>query len=246
MVNWIVRERLEHDTRRGFKQANITWGNERKPKRGQIFELRGEHRETAPHEMDVEWFFTYVTDDGQVADTAWLDRRFDVWKTSAQLNGMTGLRIKRSPVAKLTREGSKHFASHQRLHQELVMAWGDDVKGWRGRMHQFVGEIEIGRNRAPRSIGTEAQARALIERMVVPMERYEYDGFVAEREARREALAELTERGIKAGETVTKRSRTRASSRAVQPIVVVDKRYVLSRESAGSVENLFQILKWYP
>ena len=229
-ANWIIRSQLEKSPRYGFDKKRIVWGNERKPKRGEVIELKQGYPVENKKLFEVEWFFTYISDDGQINNTVWLEQQFRAWRTSAQNAGIKGVRFKRSPVARTTKEGSKHWHDHQRVHQELVMSWGEDVKGWRGRIHEFLGEMTLARPLAPRSVGTEEDIENFIDRMIVPLKRYEYEGFITEREARREEMQALTEKGVKVSAAIERQVRRRRAAKS----------WRLSYWSMGSTQSASQ------
>ena len=232
MANWIIRERLDRLSQRSFDIERIEWGNEHHPTRKELITLPGEEHDRPW--IEVEWFFTYVSDDGVTTDIAWFEKLFEHWKTSVQIGGVRNIRISRHPVVRLTREETPYWDRQRRVHQQLVLGWSDERPGWKRQVHGMLPRF-LAKN--PRSIDTLAAGDAVLERLELPVEQYREDLAAP---GRQEEMEALNKRVLQVRNALPRKLR----NKAVEPVLVVNGKYLIEGQTAGSVERVFQILNW--
>ena len=235
MANWLIREQMERNPRHGFDMKSIQWDNKREPKRGEIIQVDQTGANDNPNTIDIEWFFTYITNEGQLGNTTWMDTVWDEWKASLREAGVRNVRIKRMPVAQLTAKPSKHWSEHQKVHQEMVMAWETTAPGWASQAHSAM-PMWLGKGRS-RAIGTWEGVKLHLDWMEWPADQY-LDNLKSE--GRQAAIRDANRRILEYRSHLPKRDR----HKVVDPVLVIDGKYLIEGQTAGSAERVFQILNW--
>ena len=234
MANWLIRHRIEQNPRHGFEMQQILWGNERKPRRTEIIELKNIFSVPDPSKIDIEWLYTYISNDGMANQREWHEELFNEWLASVRRGQVWDIKLRRTPVSKMNATDGP-WTEHRRMHQRLILAWDENEGMRRGTIHPVLnGWVR----KDPRSVGNVEQAKALVE----------YTGIPATEWHRRMQASETVERMKTADTKATagrgKGHRTRQESGPRSPVIIVDGRYLIDRTSAGSVEKVFQILNW--
>ena len=225
MANSIVRERLEGMPSYGFALADISWGAEREPRRGEVQVMQRVHEDPSEDKVDVEWLYTYIDEDGRRNAQEELDKLTREWLSSVHRAGIFEVRIHRTPAGQWTREPTR-WTAHHRTHQGLVLAWGEDHITASGVEAALRGAIR----RDPRSVGSTGDAQEVLERAGAAGLNWR-----VRREEARERMELATARALATG------SRKRGPK---APVFVVDGRYRVDGRSAGGTAKAFQILNW--
>ena len=234
MANWLIREQIERNPRHDFETENILWGNEHKPKRKQVTELRTAFSVPDPNKIDVEWLYTYISEDGQQSQTEWLEGVFQEWIASVRRGGVWDVKLRKTPVSQMSRNGGT-WTQHRQVHQRLVLAWDEDEEMRRGWIHPTLrGQIRDD----PRSVGDSERAQALVERSGIQVKEWR------ERMKTTETIERMHIADAKAIAGREQNSRWGRMGGPRSPVIILDGRYLIDRTSAGSVEKVFQILNW--
>ena len=234
-ANSLIHEQIEQNPRHEFDMKSIQWGNKHKPNRRELIQVAQTDPKDNPNTIDIDWFFTYITNEGQLGHTTWLDTVWDEWKTNLRLAGVTNVRIKRIPVAQLTPKPSKHWSEHQKIHQEFAMAWEKTAPGWGAQVHLAMGSwLSQGKSRA---IGTWEDVKLHLDWMEWPTERYLES---LRSEERQTAIRDANRRILEYRKNLPRQDR----HKVVDPVVVIDGKYLIEGQTAGSTERVFQILNW--
>lgn len=232
MANRIIRERLDEMPEHTLDEATIAWGNEHRPKRKELVVLPGEERTGSG--IEIEWFFTYLDEEGQATNVEWFDKTLEKWREGVQVGGVRNIRIVRTPVVRMTPGGDTRWDAHRRAHQELMLGWSDERPGWRRQVHAMLPKFLA---RDPRGIGSLEAGAAVLEGSKLPVEQHRADLATPERQ---DAIARANERVL----AIRSELPRRLQDTVVDPVLVVNGKYLVEGQTAGSIERVFQILNW--
>ena len=235
-ANWLVREALEARPEHGFDAAKIRWGNEGRPKRREMLHLKERLGTEPAGGIEVEWLFTYITDDGQAKDIGWMEEQIGGWHQSLEDAGIK-VQIRQSPIV----SDSGRFVAQQRVHQRIATAWGADEGDERGYLHRGLKRYLY---TSPRGMRRKGEEKKFIASTVSNFAYAEYDEAVASERTARE-LAMLEAKAAAVAELARKRRGRRdpgfLGKDRRDPVFLVDGRYVLMSDN---VTDTFQSLNW--
>lgn len=224
MANRIIRERTEAMPMHGFNWGDVRWGNERRPKRGELTELSEPF--ASGEGTVVEWMHTYIDRDGAAKPVQWHEAVRDAWMESLNDAGIRDVRFASVPL--VNARGAAR--AHQRVHQEAALSWGPEQPLRRRFIHSALAEHLY---RAPLSLGShEAVGAMLKERRNIDPVIYDASRTSARRPPE---LAEARAKG-RAVQRVLARKR-----RVHDPVFLVNGTYVIA---TGSVTDAYQVLNW--
>ena len=226
-ANWIIRQELEGKSSYGVKEEEILFREQREPKEGQFVRLK-DPQDPNPDKVDVEWLYTYISEDGQVSDRRFLDELFKKWSSSVYRAGVWDVKLTKTPAGQWSKEESK-WTTHHRIHQSLVLAWEDDEEFEQGTAH---GTLWIRLGTDPRGVGTEKAARALLGFSPTIASNWARK---ARSEATRAKMSAATARALETGDDQTEPQ---------SPVFVIDGTYRVDGTSAGGTTEAFQIMNW--
>ena len=226
-ANWLVEQQLEKAERHRFQTKDIEWGNEQEPARGELVQFRTPHADPDPDKVNVEWLYTYVNEEGHESDRKWVEARIKEWISSVRRAGVFDVRLTKTPAGQSTRR-TNQWTTHQRLHQEMVMAWGSEDLN-RSAIHSVLASaIKEG----PREVGQENEAVALLDRAGLREEQWQARR--GQPDAKRQ-MEQATARMLATG------SRNREPQ---DPVFVVDGVYRIDGGNEGGMAAAFRILNW--
>ena len=224
MANWIIRELIEEMPQHGFKLEDIQWGNERRPKRGEIIELKKPFEQG--ERMTVEWAHTYISAQGQTIPVEWLERVWRDWARSLEAAGIEKPQMRR--IALVNNKGSAR--EHQIVHREATIAWGPPLPQRRNLIH-----VALAKHLAtdPLGLGShEAVGNLLDAEKDMSQEVYDAVRTSASRTV-------LLEQAKAKGEAIQRAVAGRKER--TDPIFLVNGKYVVVTKDAT---RTFQVLNW--
>ena len=224
IANWIIRQELKKIPSYGFREETIKWGMERKPKKGELIQLRKPF--PAGEGVEIEWLYTYITPDGQSKAVRWVWDTFWNWRDSLKEQGIE-VTISKAPI--INAEG--WIGEHQRVHQEAATAWKPIFGRHRDRIHIALAEYLA---TSPRGIGNHDAAGKVLQARA----QINQHGYHARRTKTMSDTSELAilEAKGKMLQRVRKRNRT-----AGGPIFLINGEYVLMTKN---ITDAFQSLNW--
>ena len=230
IANRLVREAGENKVFQEFKTEGhferIKWDKKRRPEAGEVIELREPFRTQGKDEVEVQWLFTYITDDGHAKDNAWLEHNIGRWQDWLWEDGVD-VTVTRGAIV----SDSGHFLEHQRRHQRITNAWG----GWKSsRQHLLHRKLTEYLEKNPRGIGTDEEERAFVRSVVSEMG-YELYVDALTSEESRQRIMELQRKGQLVSELARRAGQRR------DPLFLVDGKYLLMTDSTI---DTFQSLNW--
>ena len=231
-ANALIRQAIEASPRFGVKTQDILWGNEHKPGRKEIVQLTIPYPTTEGNPIEIEWLYTYVTNDGQRTDSVWIEELLSTWRQSLEREGIE-VSLRRTPAVWIGGKRSP-FAEDQATHQRIILAWSDEERDWQDALH---GDLGSRLTRHPRSIRTKDKGLDFLRRSGMPLdhseERWTSEKLEREAEAAR-AKTGWIERAI------GKKQR----SGVQDPVLLVNGEYVIDGGLAGGTVRALQILNW--
>ena len=224
-VNWLVRRQLERMPQHGFDPKRIQWGNERRPRRGEIVELE----EPFPKKTDgiqVEWAHSYVTADGEPKPIVWFEEIWEQWRQSLKEAGIDKVHMSRIPLV----DDEGQAREHQMVHREATIAWGPELPERRNVIH-----FAMARRLAtdPRGLSSHEAVREMLDG-VSGTNRQIYEA-VRGSANRVEMLEEAKRKGAAIAKALKRKKEVR------DPVLLVNGQYVVAGQS---VAETFQILNW--
>ena len=231
-ANALIRQAIEASPRYGVKTEDILWGNERKPGRKEIVKLTPPYPTAGESPIEIEWLYTYVTNDGQRSESVWIEELLSTWQQSLEKEGIQ-VALKRTPA--VWSGGTRAaFAEDQTTHQRIILAWSDEERDWQDALH---GDLGSRLARHPRSIRTKDKGLDFLRRSGMPLDHSE-----------ERWNSEELERGAEAA-----RAKTAWIARAIEkkqktgvqdPVLLVNGEYVIDGGLAGGTVRALQILNW--
>ena len=232
IANRLIREEAERKVFVEFKTEEhlneLKWDRKRKPEDDEVIELREPFKtERKEGEIEVQWLFTYITDDGRPKDNEWLEYNIGRWQDWLWEVGVD-VRVTRGAIV----SDQGHFLDHQRRHQRIANAWG---KTWNANRHHMLHkEMRDYLAEDARGIGTDKTEREFI-RNKVSNGGYELYVDMLISEDAKQRVRELQRKGQVVSE-LAKRSGNRRG-----PIFLVDGKYLVR---TGSTMDTFQTMNW--
>ena len=227
-ANWLIRTEWERDPQYGFDEDKITWRNERKPRRKQMIELNPAYPDPDPDKVNVEWLYTYISEDGQKNERRWLDETLKVWMSSIHRSGIFDVKLTKTPAGQWSKKDNQ-WTQHHRLHQELVMAWGKGEELTRSAVHSSLTSILF---KHVRSISTHEGTARVLEQAGTNENLWRQR---SDSEQARKRMADATARALATG---------KKGEDPRGPVFVIDGKYRIDGNSAGGTVETFQILNW--
>ena len=228
IANWLIRTENERKMRHLITPGEFLWGNERKPKRGEMLKFRQAHEDRVPEKVDVEWLYSYTSGDGRHSKFRWQNDRVEEWLASVRKAGITRVNLIKTPVGQWTQKKSE-WTRQQKLHQEMVMGWSEYQ--WEAAYDTHM-EMWKTLRRDPKGVSTETQAQRIIAATG-----HDHALWQKSRKTKKnqERMAKATDRALATG---------RKSPEPEGPVFVVDGQYRIDARSAGNATKAFQILNW--
>ena len=226
-ANWLIRERMERNPRYEFDTKAIH--EARKPARKEIIALEREPEDPHPKGLKIEWLYSYISDDGQRTHSSWLSRTFNEWLRRVQNEG-TPVQFTRTPV---TGTPGNPWHQHQAVHQMLALT-GTMASGerWEG-----VGEsVGWWLNGNPQGLSTEEEVSLFLLSKGIPKTAFMTRAASKETREKAEAAnarAETVRRALKARRLPD-----------IEPVLLINGKWILSGGSAGNTGHVFEILNW--
>ena len=225
MANWIIHKQIEQIPSHGF--STESFGIATKPGDRELIALKT--KPTGNEGLEVEWLFSYVSDEGKRTHSTWLNRTFNEWLRQVQNEGKP-VQFTRTPV---TGTPGNPWHQHQAVHQMLALT-GTMASGerWEG-----VGE-SIGRwlNGNPQGLSTEEEVSLLLLSKGIPKTAFMTRAASKETREKAEAAnarAETVRRALKARRLPD-----------IEPVLLINGKWILSGGSAGKAGHIIEILNW--
>ena len=230
IANWLVREIGESKMRYGLNEERefeqIRWDHKREPEADEVLVIDEPFSTENGAEVEVQWLFTYISDDGQAKSNSWLEDSIENWQDWLWEDGVN-VTVTRGAIV----SNRGHFLEHQRRHQRIANAWG----GWKSsRQHALHRKMKEYLEKRPRGIGTENEEREVVK-STVPRIGYELYDEAVESEEAKQRIEELERKGA----LVSKLAQEQGQRR--DPIFLVDGKYLLMTDSTIYT---FQSLNW--
>ena len=224
-ANWLIRRQLEQMPHHVADTDDIKWGNERKPRPGELVELN----EPLGKETDairVEWAHSYVSADGKPKAIEWFEQLRRLWARSLTEAGIDNVQTGRIPL--VDREGAAR--AHQIVHREATIAWGPELPYRRNVIH-----FEMARRLAvdPAGLGSHEAVGEMLD-AVEETNRQIYEA-VRGSGSRVAMVEEAKRKGAAIQEALKGKKEVR------DPVFLLDGRYVIA---ADNVTEAYQILNW--
>ena len=223
-ANWVIRRQWERLPQYGFDAEEIKWGKEKRPKRGEIVELKDPFPQK--DQITVEWAHTYITADGEAKAIEWFEDVRHGWNESLRNAGIDNVRTSRIPL--VDEEGNAR--SHQMIHREATIAWGPDLPQRRNRIH-FAMAGFLAKN--PLGLGNHEEVGDLLDR--VPHTNRQIYEAVRTSSKRIQMLEEAKAKGKAMTAALAGKRKIR------DPIFLVNGKYVIA---TADVTKSYQILNW--
>ena len=225
MANWIIRKELEK--RPGYAFDTESLGTSRKPRHRELIALDVEP--TTAERLEVEWLYSYLSDDGERTHSAWFNRKFDEW--------LVHVRGDEPPVqfVKMTVAGAPDnpWHEHQTVHQLLAMT-GRTVT--EHRWEYIPSTVDSWLNGAPHGLGTDEATNLFLLSRGIPV-----GTFAAH--ASSDAVRDQIRTANAKAQTV-RAALERRRIPTTDPVLLINGKWVLTGATAGSTERVFQILNW--
>ena len=225
VANWLIRRQLERMPQHGFDPERIKWGNNRRPRRGELVELK----EPFPKNADgivVEWAHSYVTAEGQPKAIEWFEEVRELWVQSLTGAGIDGVQTDRIPLV----DSQGLARDHQMVHREATIAWGPQLPERRNLIH-----FAMAKHLAtyPRGLGTHEAVGKMLDG-VSGTNRQIYEA-VRGSSNRVAMLEDAKRKGAAIKQALARKKEVR------DPVFLLNGRYVIA---ADSVTEAYQLLNW--
>ena len=224
MANRIIRERLDEMPRLSLEEDEIGWGQKTRPRRGELTELSEPGEASVPGTIEVEWLYSYVTDEGRPVNVRWFENVLKKWHTSAKQAGIYNIEVRTTPVGATDPDG--RWNRHLDLHQSLILAWDEEGIESRKKAHWALNGTLA---EAPGAMGTIEDIREVLPRFRLDPAKWE------ERRARPETLERMAKANERAGGGFSAEGST---------TFVINGKYRVSTEGKDAATRAFQILNW--
>ena len=133
IANGIIAELVHRTMAKVVREEDIVFRNQLEPREGQVVRLENPQDPDA-NMIDVEWLYTYVSEEGQVGERRWIENLLKPWHSSVYRGGVWDWTLKKTPAGRWTREESE-WSEHHRVHQSLILAWDDEEHYERSHVH---------------------------------------------------------------------------------------------------------------
>ena len=227
IANGIIAEQVQRTMAEVVREEDIVFRNQLEPREGQVVRLENPQDPDA-NMIDVEWLYTYVSEEGQVGERRWIEKLLKPWHSSVYRGGVWDWTLTKTPAGRWTSEESE-WSGHHRVHQSLILAWDDEEHYERSHVHVALAS-KLWKD--PRGVGTENAARDVVKSAVINPATWAAKARSQVVRARMEAA---TARALETG---------REGGDPQSPVFVVDGTYRVDAGSAGGTTEAFQILNW--
>ena len=227
-ANWLIRHQMEQMPQHGFDMESFDTA--RKPRRGEVIRLKsGSTNTSEPEQLEVEWLYTYLTEDGRGTHRGWLDKTFDAWLVNVRERGKS-VRFVRTPVTGTPRNP---WESHQKVHQRLALAARLETKE---RWDRLPGSIDYWLRGNSKGLSTEEEVGMFLLSGAIPADRFQEH---AESPEMRAAVNEANEKARSIRGVLEAKGLA-----STEPWLLINRRWVLTGATTGSTNRVFQILNW--
>ena len=226
-ANWLIRQELERNVSHDVAEDDIVYRNQLEPEEGQVVRLKNPH-DSNPDKIDVEWLYTYVSEDGQISDWRWVDNLLKAWSSSVYRGGVWEWKLTKTPAGQWSK-GESEWTAHHRTHQSLILAWDDDEGYERSHVHVAL-YAKLWED--PSTVQTERAARIVVRSAIIDAGKWARKAKSHDAKAKMDAA---TARALDTGDDkVAPQS----------PVFIIDGTYRVDGASAGGTTEAFQILNW--
>ena len=216
-------------------EKDLAYSLKHRLRRGAVVTLTNPLPTHQEHDVEVEWFFTYLSDSNNAGKITYIINAWnDVWLKSLRRHGIDNVLFIRTPVSHIDGlEGG--LDKHHERHQEVVLAHGDMNDRPAQIVHRALLKHMADRNTAY-LLSTRAEAEHFLKGL--PLERDWYAAAVgtpeltARMRANNERLATVLEAAALANPNSTLSPH--------DPIFLINGKYVVLGSNTGSVRRAYQ------